>query len=144
MYHVEGDLTRDSFTFKVTAGPNGKEQEKPATWKGAEVRVRVRFKQSERNTLAMAQVHAEFAEALKLEVEPIAVPDRELRAPAVALARTLPEKLAAYGGVEALTDTIAAKLAALEHGDQQQILNDVRARLALLETGDLQKVTVAA
>lgn len=144
MYHVEGDLTRDSFTFTVTAGPNGKVQETPATWKGAEVRVRVRFKQSERNTLAMAQVHAEFAEALRLEVEPIAVPDRELRAPAVALARTLPEKLAAYGGVEALTDTMTAKLAALEHGDQQQILNDVRARLALLETGDLQKVTVAA
>lgn len=144
LYHVEGNLTRDSFTYRVTEGPNGKAQETPATWRGAEVRVRVRFKQSERNTLAMAQVHAEFAEALRLEVEPLAVMDRDVRNPAVALARTLPDKLAAYAGTEHLAESIAAKLALLEHGDQQQILNDVRAQLALLEGSGAQKATVAA
>lgn len=144
MYHVEGLLTRDSFSYRVTDGPNGKEQEKPASWRGCEVRARVRFKLSERNTLAMAQVHAEFAEARRLEVEPLGVPDRELRVPAVALARTLADKLAAYQGVEQLTDDMAAKLALLEHGDQQQILNDVRARLALLVDGGVQKGVVAA
>lgn len=144
MYHVEGDLARDSFTYRVTDGPNGKEQATPDTWRGCEVRVRVRFKQSERATLAMALVHAEFAEALRLEVEPFGVSDRELRAPAVALARSLPEKLAAYAGVETLTDDLSAKLGLLEHGDQQQVLNGLRANLALLEGGGVQTATVAA
>ena len=49
--------------------------------------------------LDQARVLAEFAEALRVEVEPIAVPDRQVRSPQVAEARTLEAKLAAYLGI---------------------------------------------
>lgn len=145
MYHVDGLLTRDEFTYQVTAGPGGALQEKPASWKGCEVRVRYRFKQSEKSILNEALVLAEFAEALRFEREPIAVPDRSLRAPEVAAARTLAEKAAAWCTVsgETATEGTLAKLARLEHGDPVQLLDDVAHALAEIEHGE-QRATVAA
>ncbi|MDP3717133.1 MAG: metallophosphoesterase [Acidobacteriota bacterium] len=95
MYHVEGDLTREGFTYQVTAGPGGELKERPASWKGCEVRARYRIKQSEAAVVEKAHVLAEFAEAL-LTLDPIVVPDRALRAPEVAAAKTLPLKVAAW------------------------------------------------
>jgi DNA repair exonuclease SbcCD nuclease subunit len=122
-YHVEGLLTRDAFTWQVTKGPGGDVDTAPASWRGAEVRVRYRFAQSEKSALSAARVYAEFAEAARLEVEPIAVPDRALRAPEVAAARTLAEKLAAYQQVQELVPSVAEKLAALEHADPLAVLS---------------------
>lgn len=132
MYHVEGELSRSGFTWAlVNSGTDV-----PASWKGSEVRVRYRFKQSEKSVLSDAIVLAEFAEAARLEVEPIAVPDRELRAPEVAAARTLAEKLAAYQKVDALAPAVAEKLAALEHGDPIVVLANLQAALARVEAGE--------
>lgn len=142
MYHVEGLLTRHTFDWQVTAGPGGVVLEKPASWRGCEVRVRYKFNQSEKSALSTAMVLAEFAEALRLEVEPIAVPDRALRSPAVAAARTLPEKVAAYCQVEQLAPAVAAKLGRLEHAEPVQILTDVQRDLRAIETPE--EVTVAA
>jgi DNA repair exonuclease SbcCD nuclease subunit len=145
MYHVEGQLTREGFVWQCTAGPGGEAVAKPATWKGCEVRVRYRFKQSEKSVLADARVLAEFADALKLEAEPIAEPDRALRAPEVAAARTLEDKLQAWCrsmGSDELTAGTLAKLACLEHGDHLQLLTDLQNRLADIEAGE--RASVAA
>ena len=131
MYHVEGQLTRDAFTYQVI-GDHGPLDGAAISWKGCEVRVRYRFNASEKSGLSQARVLAEFADALRLEVEPIAVPDRELRQPEVAAARTLSEKLAAYMHVEQLPASLAEKLAALEHGDPLVTIGNVERALAVL------------
>lgn len=149
MYHVEGVLRRDGFDWLVKAGPEGAPLEAPATWAGAEVRVRYRFNASEKNVLelAKAQILATFAEAARLELEPVAVPDRALRAPEVAAAKSLPDKVAAWAAFNG--GTVAAgvpdKVAALEHGDPAAILATVR-RVAddVLATEPAQKPAVAA
>jgi riboflavin biosynthesis pyrimidine reductase len=143
MYHVEGELTRDGFAWQATKGPGGEAVDKPASWRGCEVRVRYRFKQSERSVLSDAVVMAEFAEAARLDIEPIAVPDRALRSPAVAAARTLDEKLRAWAtanGGDAITEGIVAKLARLEHGDHLHLLTDLQTRLAAIEAGARDEV----
>lgn len=169
MYHVEGELTAEGFTWRCTAGPGGVSQEPPrcvcagylvdstillaekgclkccgsgVCWHGCEVRVRVRFKQSARSILELARVRGEFEGALRLEIEPIATPDRDIRAPEVALVRTLPEKLAVYAKVADLTPGQLGKLAALEHHDPQRLLSDVAAEMARLE--GREKASVAA
>lgn len=126
MYHVEGELTKDGFTWHVVGG------EPPASWAGCEVRVRYRFAKSEATILDKAAAVAPFAEAYRLQAEPIAMPDTALRAPAVAEARTLADKVRAWcamNHVEA-SDTLIAKLAALEHGDADALIRDLVARLS--------------
>lgn len=141
MFHVEGALTREGFRWAVKAGPGGALQSAPATWKGAEVRCRYTFPQSEKNVLLHAQVQATFAEAARLELEPIAVPDRALRAPAIVEARTLAEKVAAFSQVEELGAGLGHKLGRLEHGDPLQLLAGLQRELAALEAGEEVLVT---
>lgn len=131
MVHVDGRLTRDGF---ASDSPD----DLPASWLGAEVRVRYSFAASERNVLDHSLVRIPFEGALRLEVEPVAVPDRALRAPEVAAARTLAEKVRAWAGLTgaAVTDGILAKLAALEHGDATGVLSTVANQVAALETAE--------
>ena len=135
-YHVEGELSRDGFTWQATKGPGGALEQAPASWRGCEVRVRYRFNQSQRGALDQARVLAEFAEALRVEVEPIAVPDRQLRAPAVAEARTLEQKLAAYLTVEEVPAALVEKLRALETSEGAALLTRVQQDLAAIEAGE--------
>jgi hypothetical protein len=130
MYHVEGQLTRDG--FQVDAG------DYPETWSGAEIRVRYRYAASERNVLDHALVRVPFEGALRLEVEPVAVPDRALRAPEVAAARTLPAKIQAWANLSgaSVTDGVLAKLALLEHGDPTSTLSAVANRVAAIEAAE--------
>lgn len=132
-YHVEGTLTRDGFDWQVTKGPGGDVDTAPASWRGAEVRVRYRFAQSQRSALDQARVLAEFADALRLEVEPIAVPDRQVRSPQVAEARTLEAKLAAYLGVESVPVALVEKLRTLETSDSVSVLTRAQQELSALE-----------
>ena len=141
-YHVEGALTREGFTWQVTKGPGGEADQAPANWRGCEVRVRYRFAASEKSVLRDAPIYAEFAEALRLQVEPIAVPDRALRAPKVAEAKTLAEKVAAYQQVDQLEPALLDKLATLEQLDSTLVLTNLQARLAAIEAGE--KAMVAA
>lgn len=136
LYHVEGHLTREGFTWAVKQGPAGAVDEAPPTWRGAEVRVRYTFPQAEKNLLLHAQVQATFAEAARLELEPRAVADRTAREPAIVNARTLADKVAAMHHVEQLADGVAAKLASLEHGDPLKLLSDLQRTLAAIETGE--------
>lgn len=185
MYHVEGDLTREGFTYQVMAGPGGELQEAPTitcppcngtgdgemdliedtvmcvackgsgrvvSWKGCEVRARYRVKQSEIAVVNKALVLDEFVEASLLHLDPITVPDRALRAPEVAAANTLPDKVAAWcelAGAVA-SRSVLDKLASLEHfglegGGRFELLDGVERHAAALAAGDdEQKATVAA
>lgn len=106
------------------------------SWVGCEVRVRARYHQSEGAILEAAQAHvkAQFAEALRFEFEPICVPDRALRAPEVAVARTLGEKLHAWATVAGvvLPDDAAAKAEALDGPEADSVVADVERRMAAL------------
>lgn len=142
MYHVEGELTRDGFAWRVTAGPGGAPQPPPASWQGCEVRVRYRFNASERSVIDEARALADFAEALRLEPDPIAIPDRALRAPEVVEARTLADKLAAWAKVAGVVPGagVLHKLAALEHVEPAELVTQTQARLAALEARPAETV----
>jgi len=133
MWHIEGELTRDGFTWQAKAGERGAVLEPPASWKGCEVRVRYRYKASEKSILAEARVLAEFADALRLKVEPVAVPDRDPRAPEVVAARTLPAKVAACLKTDLLELSLEQKVLALEHAEPAQLLAEVDRLIGRLE-----------
>lgn len=124
MFHCEGTLSRAGFEYAVTDG-RGAEIERPASWRGAHVRVKYRFHKSERSVLADAVVLAEFAEAEHLKVEPIAVIDRDVRAPEVVNAITLADKLAAALKAPTLAAGLLEKLTRLERGDGPALLSDI-------------------
>lgn len=126
-YHVEADRQADGWQYRVTRGPGGKEDLRPSTWRGHDVRVRYTFAASQRSILDTAPILAEFAEARRLELEPVAVTDRGLRAPAVAAARTLTDKLRAWcaANQQSCPDSLLEKLTRLERGEATQVLSDV-------------------
>ncbi len=138
MYHVEGRLTREAFDWVVKDGPEGAPLDKPASWSGCEVRVRYTFDASERAMLEIrrGEILATFADAAHLELEPVAQPDRALRAPAVAAAKTLPDKLRAWADLNpgtVVTDRVLAKLVQAE-GDPTVLLADLQALADALVT----------
>lgn len=134
LYHVEGELTRDGFTWHVADGPDGAALEAPASWDGCDVRCRYRFAASEKRVLDESLVRPPFAGARRVEYEPVAVPDRGLRAPEVAAARTLPEKVAAWAAINGtvLTDETSEKLSLLSSGDPETVLSQVAQHVAAL------------
>lgn len=133
MYHVDGILTRESWDWQVTAGPGGAPMDPPASWAGAEVRVRYRFAASERDVLPVDRVRETFAGAARIDLEPVAVPDSQVRAPQVAAARTLADKLEAWAtlnGQVTLAPSVREKLAQLEHADAALVLAAVSSMVA--------------
>lgn len=139
MHHVEGTLTRHGFV------PDDQDawDVKLGDWTGTDVRVRYRYQASERAVLDEALVRAPFVGALRLKIESVVIPDRELRSPEVAAAKTLPEKLAAYRKVAQLEPAIAEKLAQLQQQDPAVVLVTVASALAAIEQPQ-REVVVAA
>lgn len=133
LWHVEGTFDGQRVTWVVRRGPDGPVEVAPASFRGDEVRARFRFNASDAGRLdvARAQLLADFAEATHLEIEPVAVPDRAVRAPEVAAATTTADKLRAYcalSGVE-VSDGVLAKLAALESRESAEVLAELEQRL---------------
>lgn len=126
MLHVSGELTREGFIHDMPEGFNVA---------GAEIRLRYRYKASEQRFLDHAAVREYFAGAATLQVEPIAVPDRALRAPAVAQAVTLADKLTAWAlATDTVTsDAVLDKLARLQTTDEATLRASVEAWLAQAE-----------
>lgn len=149
MFHVEGALTPIGFLLEPM-DPNGldaTEQEiarrfGPRDWAGCDVRVRYHYKSSERAVINEAAVRDLFVGALRLKVEGVAIADRELRAPAVAAAKTIPEKLAAMRQLEQLPASLAGKVAALQNLSEDELLGEQAALLKDLEQP--KEATVAA
>jgi hypothetical protein len=127
LYHVEGELTREGFTFVCTTGVGGDVVDTPASWHGSEVRVRYRFKKAEAGALDVARIHAEFAEAKSLKLDPVPVLEHTVRAPEIATAVTLEAKVRACCDVQGIawTSGLAAKLAALQSQDPAVVLAGV-------------------
>lgn len=124
MYHVEGTLTRDTFDWRVTKGPGGPNDDPPASWEGVDVRVRASYAQQEKQVLAGAfeRVKATFAGARRFEFEPIAVPDRAIRAPEVIQEQTFDGKLRAMSKLSGVAwsekiEACAQELQAVEDGE---------------------------
>lgn len=127
MYHVEGTLDGAAFDYTVTTGPDRGTIEEPPSWDGTEVRVRYRFPASARALIDDQVIRGVFEGAARLVLEPVAVPDEALRAPEVAAATTLEEKVAAWARVvgEPLTDGVATKLDRLQQLDGPALLTEV-------------------
>lgn len=123
MYHVEGELTREGFTWRVTRGLGGAPAAAPETFAGADVRVRYTYRVAERDVLDVRQVAAPFAGARRLKLDPVPLADRAIRAPQVAAARTLEEKIRAYCAQEGLpvTEGLLAKVAALTAPGSEEV-----------------------
>lgn len=136
MYRVEGELRRDAFILDLG--------DYPASWAGCEVRVRYRFAASERNVLDHTLPRVPFADALRLEVEPVAVPDRALRAPEVAAAHTLADKVQAWANLSGatVTDGVVTKLARLEHIEPAVLLSLLTSDITRIEHPEKSEVTV--
>lgn len=131
--HVEGRLTRDGFAFANM-------DDALRVWTGADVRCRYRFLASERGVLNHAAVRGLFTGALRLKVEGVAEVDRDVRAPLVAQASTIADKLAAYRQETALPLRLAEKLAQLQQGDQAQVLAFARTKLAAVVAPEEREV----
>lgn len=140
LWHVEGTFDGHAVAWVVRRGPEGPVDITPASFKGDEVRARIRFNASDagRMDFARAQLLAEFAEAAHLEIEPVAVPDRAVRAPEVAAATTTADKLRAYCALSGLevADGVLAKLQALETQDAAALLAQLETRLQALVARD--------
>lgn len=134
MYHVEGTLTRDEFTWRVTKGPGGPKDDAPESWAGCDVRVRASYVSSERDvlTLAKERVQRIFAVARRFEFEPIAVPDRVLRAPEIVAAKTFDEKLRAWAKLSGVTWSAEIERCAilLQGENDEAIIADVQTRIS--------------
>lgn len=177
LYHVEGELARDGFAWRVTRGPDGEELAPPlamcpscqgtgdgvkdpvegtmhcatcvgsprsgvvVSWAGVEVRVRYTFNANEITSLDRAQVLATFADAKHLELEPIAIRERAARAPEVAAAMTLPDKVSTFVRMSGIawTPALEAKLAALQEVDGAAFLTNVQRAVLSDRKIDLQK-----
>jgi hypothetical protein len=135
LYHVECRLTRDGVVaWQATQGPDGPPEAMPASWAGTWVRLRAHYRQSEGVVLEAAQREARtlFAEAERFEFEPVCEPDRAVRAPEVAAARTLAEKVQAWAAVTGATlpETALDKLRRLETTDADALVEEVMQELS--------------
>lgn len=136
MFHVDGVLTRSGFSvdsFDESLDEEIHRRLAACDWARCDVRVRVRYQASERAALDFESVRPLFAGAYRLKIETVAVADRDLRAPEVAQAKTLEQKLAAFRKEPTLAPSIVQKLALLQQPDAAALIAaDVQARLAAI------------
>jgi hypothetical protein len=130
-YHVDGVLTRDGFRVSAINGAVV-ETVCQQRWTGIDIRCKYRFKQAEVGALDVAKVHAEFAGCRSLKLDPVPELEHEVRAPQIAAAATLEEKVAAYAqhvGMDALTPGVFGKLSALQAKDGAALLSELTGHL---------------
>lgn len=159
MYHVEGELTREGFAWRVTKGQDGPADEKPVrscpncggsgllrgfdctdcdgdgvieSFDGCEVRVRYRYNAEEKAALDFSLVEQPFVGAKRLDQDPIALRSRAIRSPQVAAALTLEAKAEAYVTESNLpwTPGMIAKISALQNPDGAAFLTEVHSKLS--------------
>lgn len=123
---IEGRLTRDGFEY---ANPDGR-----TSWAGADIRVRYRYVKAEVGALDVAHIHAEFAGCRSLKLDPVPELEHQVRAPEIAAAVTLEEKVQAYAARHGIawTPAMALKLALLQAHDEQALVAAVTQSLAVM------------
>jgi DNA repair exonuclease SbcCD nuclease subunit len=142
MYHVEGELTRDGFAWTIPECDCGHCPEHGIDWNGAEVRVRLRFVAADKPLLNFDLVREPFAGAKRLELDPIAEHTRAIRAPEVAAAESLEDKVQAITAGAGVTWTpgLTEKMALLQQPDGVAFLNIVEDRLAGIDADVREEV----
>jgi len=146
MFHIEGTLTREGFTWTAPEGarpcpacqsaaavpPCAVCEGRGYDWTGTEVRVRYAFDATVKDALDESQVRAAFAGAKVLKVEPIPQRTRPVRAPEVAAAVSIHDKAAAFARHAGLhwSPGLETKLALLQLPDGGAFLTDVTRSLA--------------
>lgn len=110
-FRVNGTLTPEGFE-----PDSGEDAEAALDCKGADVRVRYRYRRSEAGVINTAHIERLFAGARSLQLEPDPITEAEVRAPEIVAARTLEEKVQAYCARQQVeyTDTLAEKVADLQ------------------------------
>lgn len=151
MYHVDGELTREGFRWEVPGaeiplqgwvGIEAPPLEPLPIFAGAEVRVRFRYVAADKPLLNFDLVKAPFIGAKRIDLDPIAEHTRAIRAPEVAAAQTLEDKvqaIAAGAGV-AWTPGLTDKMALLQQPDGTAFLNTVEDRLTIIDAEVPQEV----
>lgn len=143
-YHAECEIDREAVRWRLTKGPDGPVDAPPADadWAGCDIRARVRYVPAERALLGdiRTRVQSEFPGARRVDVEPIAVQQRELRAPEVVQATTLSEKLRAWARLTgtpwaAEMERCAERL--LSTDDGEAIIGSAAARLNAAEIAEV-------
>ncbi len=131
MCHIECTIEDGARELTFTGGP--RDGEWPDTWAGCDVRVRINYQQGDRRSLEGATnvTRDKFKAARRLEIEPVVIPNRPLRAPEVMAAQTLDEKLQAWAQVSgvAWSAEIATCADRLQAGEPDAVVADVTARL---------------
>lgn len=127
MVKVVGRLTREAFTIREIDGETADGAD-ASVWRGADIKVAYAYRKSEIGALDLAKIHAEFAEARSLVLDPQPELDHEVRAPEIAAAATLEDKVEAFCALNqiAVTDHVRACLAALQGNDSASLLAQVR------------------
>lgn len=131
-FAVTGKLTRAGFEVTTVNGlePSG------IVWAGADVRVRYTFLQADAGVIVLDLIRAQFAGCRSLKLEGLPQLTHQMRAPEIAAAVTLNEKVGLYcerHGI-AMTDHMGDKLTALQAHDADAILRQVSIYLASVGT----------
>ncbi len=98
------------------------------------MRVRYTYRRAELPRLNVALIHAEFAEARTLKIE--SIPDREtdVRAPEIAAALTVRDKLEAFATRQGVpwTEALAVTVGSIETRPVEQWQNEALAQIAAI------------
>jgi hypothetical protein len=130
---VDGRLDRDGFWIDAV---NGEFPPTTFTWEDADIRCRYTFQQADVSALDVAKIHAAFAGCRSLKLDPVAVLEHQVRAPEIAAAATLEQKIERYCERHGVTyaDGLAHKLAALQSHDAPALLTALGQSLQLAGT----------
>lgn len=115
--HVDGELTRDGFKCDEN-------DHYMLTHSGADIRVRYRYLKADAGVIDVDQIRSIFSGARSLKLEGVPQLTHEMRAPEIAAAVTLDEKVVLYcerHGI-AVTDGLRGKLSSLQSGDPAEVL----------------------
>lgn len=144
MFHVEAQMDLDAVYFADEENDDGNPDVRARLasndWTGCDVRLRVSFNESQRPALNFEPLKARFVSAGRFKFETHVIPDRTLRSPAVAAARTLPDKLAAMRPDGVLPASVIDKVTALETFDHAQVLAEVQRWVDGVEKGEIAQV----
>lgn len=148
IWHVEAEYRDGALTWRVTKGPDGEPLEPPSSWAGCEVRVRVRFAQSEKSFFDAAKdgLFTNFKTAAKFALDPVCVPDRAVRAPEVAAAHTPREKVQAWATVTQtpVADDVLSALDRLTSTPADVLLAQVQQEVDALVAPQAEQAEAAA
>lgn len=133
-HHVEGRLTREGFAIESINGTQKLTVWQDRLWTGADIRCRYRYVKAEVSAIDTAHILAEFAGCRSLKLDGIPELEHQVRAPEIAAAVTLEQKVKLYAASRGIpwTPAMEIKLAQLQAQDGEALVAAITQSLALL------------